>query len=91
MGLPTPIVWTIVVIAGGIFALHFSTFGREVYAAGGNRVAALYSGIRVDRVKIACLTVVGSLAGLAGVVMSARAHAARRMSAPALNLMQSPP
>ena len=77
MGLPTPIVWTIVVIAGGIFALHFSTFGREVYAAGGNRVAALYSGIRVDRVKIACLTVVGSLAGLAGVVMSARAHAAR--------------
>lgn len=77
LGVPTPIVWTIVVIAGGIVGLHFSSFGRTVYAAGGNRVAALYSGIRVDRVKIAALTLVGTLAGLAGLVLSARSHAAR--------------
>jgi ribose transport system permease protein len=77
LGLPTPIVWTIIVIAGGVAGLHFSTFGREVYAAGGNRVAALYSGIRIGRVKIAALTLVGALAGLAGVVLSARSHAAR--------------
>ena len=77
LGVPTPIVWTIIVIAGGIAGLHFSSFGRKVYAAGGNRVAALYSGIRVDRVKIAALTLVGTLAGLAGLVLSARSHAAR--------------
>lgn len=77
LGVPTPIVWTIIVIAGGIVGLHFSSFGRAVYAAGGNRVAALYSGIRVDRVKIAALTLAGTLAGLAGLVLSARSHAAR--------------
>ena len=77
LGVPTPIVWTIIVIAGGIAGLHFSSFGRKVYAAGGNPVAALYSGIRVDRVKIAALTLAGTLAGLAGLVLSARSHAAR--------------
>lgn len=77
LGVPTPIVWTIIVIAGGIVGLHFSSFGRRVYAAGGNPVAALYSGIRVDRVKIAVLTLAGTLAGLAGLVLSARSHAAR--------------
>ena len=77
LGVPTPIVWTIIVIAGGITGLHFSSFGRKVYAAGGNPVAALYSGIRVDRVKIAALTLAGTLAGLAGLVLSARSHAAR--------------
>jgi ribose transport system permease protein len=77
LGVPTPIVWTLVVIAAGVFVLHFTSFGRAVYAAGGNRVAALYSGIRVDRVKVLVLVLAGMLAGLAGLVLSARAHAAR--------------
>jgi ribose transport system permease protein len=77
LGVPAPIVWTLVVIAAGIFVLHFSSFGRAVYAAGGNRVAALYSGIRVDRVKILVLVLAGMLASLAGLVLSARSHAAR--------------
>lgn len=77
LGIPAPIVWTLIVIAAGIFLLHFTSFGRAVYAAGGNRVAALYSGIRVDRVKVLVLVIAGTLAGLAGLVLSARAHAAR--------------
>ena len=77
LGVPTPIVWTLIVIAVGVFVLHFTSFGRSVYAAGGNRVAALYSGIRVDRVKVLVLVLAGMLAGLAGLVLSARAHAAR--------------
>lgn len=77
LGIPAPIVWTLVVIAAGVFVLHFTSFGRTVYAAGGNRVAALYSGIRVDRVKVLVLVLAGTLAGLAGLVLSARSHAAR--------------
>lgn len=76
-GLPAPIVWTALVVAGGIVMLHFSGFGRAVYATGGNPIAALYSGIPVDRVKVLTLTAVGALAGLAGLILSARAHAAR--------------
>lgn len=77
LGIPAPIVWTLVVIAAGVFVLHFTSFGRTVYAVGGNRVAALYSGIRVDRVKVLVLVLAGTLAGLAGLVLSARSHAAR--------------
>ena len=77
LGLPTPIVWTIIVIARGVAGLHISSIGGMVYASGGNQVASLYSGIRVDRVKIATLILVSTLAGLAGVVLSARSHAAR--------------
>lgn len=76
-GLPTPIAWTILIIALGIVALHYSSFGREVYAVGGNATAARYSGINVDRVKVIGLTLAGTLAGFAGLILSARSHAAR--------------
>lgn len=77
LGLPTPIAWTILIIALGIVALHYSSFGREVYATGGNATAARYSGINVDRVKVISLTLAGTLAGFAGLILSARSHAAR--------------
>jgi ribose transport system permease protein len=76
-GVPAPIAWTVVVVLAGIVGLHFSAFGRAVYASGGNPVAARYSGIPVDRVKTLSLILAGLLAGLAGLILSARAHAAR--------------
>ena len=77
MGVPSPIAWTALVIAAGSAGLHYSTFGQQVFAAGGNATAARYSGINVRRVKINSMVIVGILAGLAGLVLSARAHAAR--------------
>jgi ribose/xylose/arabinose/galactoside ABC-type transport system permease subunit len=77
LGVPAPILWTAAVILGGIAVLHCSSFGRKVYATGGNPTAARYSGIDIDRVKILSLTAAGFLAGLAGLILSARAHAAR--------------
>jgi ribose/xylose/arabinose/galactoside ABC-type transport system permease subunit len=77
VGIPAPIVWTIVVLIGGIVLLHFSTFGRKVYATGGNVTAARYSGIATAKVKIIGLVLAGGLAGLAALVLSARSHAAR--------------
>jgi ribose/xylose/arabinose/galactoside ABC-type transport system permease subunit len=52
LSIPVPIVWTIVVIAGGTIGLHFLSFGRRVFATGGNANAARYSGIDTKRVKI---------------------------------------
>ena len=77
LGVPAPIAWSVLVVLAGIAGLHFSTFGRATYASGGNPVAARYSGIPVDRVKIVALVLAGLLAGLAGLILSARAHAAR--------------
>jgi ribose/xylose/arabinose/galactoside ABC-type transport system permease subunit len=76
-GIPAPIVWTIVVLILGGVLLHFTTFGRKVFATGGNATAARYSGINTSRVKITAFMITGCLAGLAGLILSARGHAAR--------------
>lgn len=47
-------------------------FGRYQYAIGGNEDAARLSGIRVDRVKVGVFTIMGALAGVAGVALAAR-------------------
>jgi ribose transport system permease protein len=48
-----------------------TTFGRHLYAVGGNRRAAWLCGIRVWRVELMSYVVCSALAGLAGVLMLA--------------------
>jgi len=55
----------VVVIFG--YLLHFTVFGRYVYAIGGNREAARYSGINVKRVETVTYVISAGLAGLAGI------------------------
>ena len=76
-GIPVPIAWTLAAAIVGILLLHFSIYGRQIYAAGGNPTAALYSGIHIKRVTTLAFVLTGMLAGLAGLVLSARSHAAR--------------
>ncbi len=47
-------------------------YGRSVYATGGNREAAYFSGINVDRVVTSTYVWSGALAGLAGVMLASR-------------------
>jgi ribose/xylose/arabinose/galactoside ABC-type transport system permease subunit len=77
VGIPVPILWTLLAVIGGILLLHYSVFGRQIYAAGGNPTAALYSGINIRRVTTLAFVLTGALAGLAALVLSARSHAAR--------------
>jgi ribose/xylose/arabinose/galactoside ABC-type transport system permease subunit len=76
-GVPVPIIWTVVAVIAGILLLHYSVFGRQIYASGGNPTAALYSGINIKRVTTLAFILTGMLAGLAALVLSARSHAAR--------------
>ena len=77
LGIPVPIAWTLAATIVGILLLHYNVFGRQIYAAGGNPTAALYSGIRTKRVTTLAFVLTGMLAGLAALVLSARSHAAR--------------
>ena len=61
----------------GHFVLTKTPFGRQVLATGGNRLTALYSGINVNRIKLAVMTLNGALAALAGILYSGRLHGAR--------------
>ena len=72
LGVPIPIVVLCLVAAAGAVLLRKVTMGRYIYAIGGNESAARASGVRVERVKILAYTLSGALAGLAGVVLTAR-------------------
>jgi ribose/xylose/arabinose/galactoside ABC-type transport system permease subunit len=52
------------------FVLRRSTFGRELYATGGNRAAARLSGVRVDRIRLLTYVISGLLAAAAGLVLA---------------------
>ena len=86
LGIPAPIFLTIVTLAFGFYLLHLSTFGRKLYAAGGNSTAARYSGIDVAGVKTKAFILTGMLAGLAALVLSAFGEASRPDSGVGLEL-----
>jgi ribose/xylose/arabinose/galactoside ABC-type transport system permease subunit len=71
-GIPNPVVIFIIILILGIFALRFMKFGRHVYAIGGNELAAQVSGISTKAVIFSVYAIAGTLAGLAGVVITAR-------------------
>jgi rhamnose transport system permease protein len=61
-------------ILAAVFAvlLHATPFGRSVYAIGANEETAYFSGLRVKRVKLILFTLSGTVAALAGVVITLR-------------------
>lgn len=73
----TLFIWTIVAVALGHLILSKTSFGRKVLAAGGNKVAATFSGINVTNVKWLLFIVMGVIAALAGLLYSGRLAAAR--------------
>jgi ribose transport system permease protein len=59
------------VAAVGAYVLHYTVLGRYIYAIGGNRDAARYSGINVDRVELLTYVISAGTAGIAGVCYAA--------------------
>lgn len=76
-GIPMP-VWIALglTIAFGVIARR-TRFGRHVYAVGGNERAAHLTGLNVTRVKRVVYTLAGMLAGVAGLIVTARLDSAQ--------------
>lgn len=75
-GVPAPVlVVLILAVILSTIAQH-TPFGRHLYAIGGNREAAFYSGIAIERHLLGVFTLMGLLAGAAGVVLTARVGSA---------------
>jgi ribose/xylose/arabinose/galactoside ABC-type transport system permease subunit len=72
LGVPVPVLIFALVAAAVWWASRRMSFGRHIYAIGGNQEAAWLSGIDVVRTKIAVYTMLGLLAGLAGIVLASR-------------------
>jgi ribose transport system permease protein len=58
--------------AAMMFLLNRTTFGRRVYAVGGNEEAAVLSGVRVNAVKIGTFAISGFASGLASAIATSR-------------------
>jgi predicted ABC-type sugar transport system permease subunit len=72
LGVPIPVVITIVVVIALHYVLSQTRFGQYTYAIGGNRVAALRSGINVKRHTIMIYLISAACAGIAGMIYTAR-------------------
>ncbi len=57
--------------------LHRTNFGRAVYAIGNNPTAALFSGIRVGRVKFILFLLTGAMSGIAAICLTSRLGSTR--------------
>ena len=69
LGIQMPTFIFIAVAAVCVFILGFTTFGRRLYAVGGNMKAANYLGIKSDRMVIIAFVVSSVSAGLGGMLL----------------------
>lgn len=74
-GVPVPV---LIFIAAGLILIWMLTqtrFGRNIFAVGGNRDAAVLAGIRVKYVELAAFGLAGMFAALAGILFASRMDA----------------
>ncbi|MFK8794274.1 ABC transporter permease subunit [Planococcus plakortidis] len=77
LGIPVPVVTMLISFGILYFILKKTTFGRRVYAVGGNEEASVLSGINADRIKIYVYSLVGALAALASLILTSRLNSAQ--------------
>jgi len=70
--LPVPLFFVAFFLVGGWFVLRYTSFGRHIYAIGGNEEVARLSGIEVDSTRILTYVLSGLLAAIAGLFMVSR-------------------
>jgi ribose transport system permease protein len=75
-GIPVVIIIFALIVGASDFALRRATLLRKVFYTGSNEKAALYSGIRTGHVKFWVTVLCSAMAGLAGVIYTARFGAA---------------
>jgi simple sugar transport system permease protein len=69
---PVPGIFFLAAVLTFGFILKYTSFGRYIYAIGGNEQAARLAGIHVDQIKVAVYSISGMLATLAGVLYTAQ-------------------
>jgi ribose/xylose/arabinose/galactoside ABC-type transport system permease subunit len=72
LGLPVPFFIMVIVFVILSILLKNTAFGRHACAIGGNRAAAIVSGVNIDRVTIAVFGLVGVTAAISGVMLASQ-------------------
>jgi ribose transport system permease protein len=72
VGIPSPVIITLVVFVIGFLILRYTRLGLYTYAIGGNEQATRFSGVQIDRYKLGVYGLMGATAGVAAVMWSSR-------------------
>ena len=75
-GLPVPVWIMLGLLVVFSLVLKYTAAGREIFAIGGNETAARLAGVKVPRLQVMVFVIAGLMAGLAGVLLTARLGAA---------------
>lgn len=70
--LSLPIIYMIIIFVLLTVVMYKTKFGRHIFAIGGNRIAARFSGIKISKVEIGVYMLSGFLAAFSGMVISSR-------------------
>lgn len=84
--LPIPVVIGLTTLIIGYFIYTRTKLGRYAIAIGSNPEAAELTGVPVNRYKVYVYVLMGSMAGLAGVMLAGKLNAVQATSAPFFNL-----
>jgi len=57
--------------------LHKTTLGRKIFAIGNNSIAANFSGVAVNKIRLIIFTVIGFCSGLASILLTSRIGSTR--------------
>ncbi|GMQ56087.1 ABC transporter permease [Vallitalea sediminicola] len=74
MGIPTPLIFLVIILILTWYLLSHTVFGRSTYAIGGNEEAANASGINVNKIKMKAFIINGIFVGIAGVLFMSRVN-----------------
>ncbi len=76
---PVPYVLIVFIVLAVIFTvvLNKTKLGRRVYAIGSNRTASIFSGIKVDQIRILAYTLAGFMSGLTAIFLTSRMSSTR--------------
>jgi len=73
-GIPRPVIYSLVFLVIGFIVLNKTKVGPHIYAVGGNKEAARFSGVKITRINIFVYTVSGFLAAFSGVILASRMY-----------------
>ena len=62
----------VILLIAGFILFYYTKFGRQVKAIGAGEIAAMFSGVKVNRIKILAFALAGAMAGVAGFFTLAR-------------------
>jgi ribose transport system permease protein len=76
-GIPIPIIIMFVIFGFLYWMLKYTSFGRYIYAIGGNEETALLAGINVKFIKVAVFGIAGLLSALSAIIYTSRLMSAQ--------------